>query len=123
MNPLVLFLSLFIAITPSSTFDCNGEVLTATIRNNLNGDFALVNDLERIDQGSFVVLNWKDFNLMLPVSFQKGEISFTDKSWLWSYKDNKAGLHENNPRLAHRLPSGKIVEYECKVPTYSPLDG
>ncbi len=79
MNIFPFLLSLFISITPSSTFNCDGETLNATIRNNLNGDFALVTDLEKIDPGAFVVLDWKDISLMLPFSFQKGEISFTDR--------------------------------------------
>ena len=82
----------------------------------MNGDFAITNDLEKVDQGAFVVLHWKDITLMLPVSFQKGEISFTDRKWLWSYQDNEEGLHEDNPRLAQLLPSGEIVEHECKLP-------
>ena len=69
MHIVSFLLSLFIVITPSPTFDCDSELLTATIRNNLNGDFSLVNDLEKIDQGAFVVLEWKDLSLMLPVSF------------------------------------------------------
>ena len=116
MQVFTLLLSLFIAITPSSIFDCDSETLKATIRNNLNGDFELTTDLEKIDQGAFVVLDWKDIRLMLPVSFQKGEISFTDRKWLWSYQDNEQGLHEESPRFAQRLPSGEIVEHECKLP-------
>ena len=108
-------LSLLIAIIPSSSFDCDGYPLTATIRNNLNGDFALTNDLEKVDQGAFVVLNWKDINLMLPVSFQSGEISFKDQKWLWSYKDSENGWHEDHPRFTQRLPSGEIVEHACKL--------
>ena len=116
---MILFnfiLSLFMLITPSSTFDCDGDLLIATIRNNLNGDFALTKDLDAIDQGAFVVLNWRDLNLMLPVSFQYGEISFTDRKWLWSYQDNELGLHVETPRFAQRMPSGKIVEHECNLP-------
>ena len=117
MNILPFLLSLLIAITPSSTFDCDGESLKTTIRNNLNGDFSIVSDLEKIDKGAFIVLDWKDINLMLPVSFQKGEISFTDRRWLWSYEDNEKGLHEDSPRFAQRIPSGEIIEYECKSST------
>ena len=115
MNIFPFFLSLFIAITPSSAFDCDGEALNATIRNNLNGDFALVTDLEKVDQGAFVVLDWQDISLMLPVSFQTGEISFTDRKWLWSYQDYEQGLHEESPRLAQRISNGEIVEHECKL--------
>ena len=52
---------------------------------------------------------------MLPVSFQKGEISFTDRKWLWSYQDNEKGLHEEEPRLAQRIQNGKIIDYDCKA--------
>ena len=117
MNIFPFLLSLLITITPSSTFNCDDEPLTATIRNNLNGDFAVTTDLEKIDQGAFVVLEWKDVSLMLPVSFQKGEISFTDRKWLWSYKSNEQGLHKDNPRLAQRLPSGEVIEHECELAT------
>ncbi len=94
---------------------CDNSQLNATIRNNLNGDFALVNDLEKIDQGAFVLLEWKNINLMLPVSFQKGEISFTDKKWLWSYQNNEIGLTIDNPRFAQRLPTGEIFEHKCEA--------
>lgn len=116
MNIFSCLLSLYIAITPSSSFDCDGATLKATIRNNLNGDFSVVTDLEKVDQGAFVVLDWKDISLMLPVSFQKGEISFTDRKWLWSYQDNEQGLHEESPRFAQLMPSGEVVEYECQMP-------
>ena len=115
MNIFSFCSTLLIAITPSSTFDCDGKPLTATIRNNMNGDFAVVTDLEKVDQGAFVVLDWKDISLMLPVSFQQGEISFTDRKWLWSYQDNEQGLHEETPRFAERLPRGEIVEHECNL--------
>ena len=107
-------LSLFIALNPSPDFTCDGDNLNAVIRNNLNGDFALTNDLEKIDKGAFIVLNWRDINLMLPVSFKVGEISFTDKKWLWSYKDEN-GLRLDNPRFAQLLPNGEIQEFPCKA--------
>jgi len=112
---LAFSLSFFLAINPPHLFDCDSKILNATIRNNLYGDFALVDDLEEIDEGAFVVLDWGKVSLMLPVSFQKGEISFTDNKWLWSYQDNENGLHEENPRLAQRLPNGEIVEHKCKL--------
>ncbi len=121
MNFISLILSFFITITPPSQFDCDGDQLLVTIRNNLNGDFALVTDLEEIDKGAFVVLDWNDLSLMLPVSFQKGEISFTDKKWLWSYQDNETGLHEETPRFAQRLRNGYVVEHECKLPELDEL--
>tara|TARA_Y100001968_G_scaffold313185_1_gene337131 strand:- start:2851 stop:3201 length:351 start_codon:yes stop_codon:yes gene_type:complete len=115
MNLTALILSLFIAYHPSSTFNCSGDVLHATIRNNLNGDFALTEDLEDIDKGAFVVIDWRDINLMLPVSFNAGEITFTDKKWLWSYQNNEKGLIAETPRLAHRLPNGDVEEFSCQA--------
>ena len=109
------FLSLIIALNPSSNFNCDGDRLTAIIRNNLNGDFAIINDLENIDKGAFIVLNWRDINLMLPVSFKVGDISFTDKKWLWSYQDEMNGLRMDDPRFAQLLPNGEIQEFSCKA--------
>ncbi len=115
MNFISFLLSLFIVIAPYSHFDCDGTPLDATIRNNLNGDFALVNDLEKVDEGAFVTLDWGEIKLMLPVSFQSGEISFTDKKWLWSYQDNENGLHAESPRFAQLLPDGEIVDHKCQI--------
>ena len=109
------FLSLLISLNPSPDFNCDGDKLTAVIRNNLNGDFALTTDLEKIDKGAFIVLNWRDNNLMLPVSFKLGDISFTDKKWLWSYQDEKNGLRMDNPRFAQLLPNGEIQEFSCEA--------
>ena len=109
------FLSLLITLNPSSDFNCDGDRLTAVIRNNLNGDFAVTDDLENIDKGAFIVLNWRDINLMLPVSFKVDNISFTDKKWLWSYQEEKNGLRMDTPRFAHRLPNGEIDEFSCQA--------
>ena len=115
MKFITFFLSLFISLNPSPDFKCDGDRLTAVIRNNLNGDFAITNDLENIDKGAFVVLNWRDINLMLPVSFKVGDISFTDKKWLWSYQDKKTGLRMDEPRFAQLLPNGDIQEFSCQA--------
>ena len=112
---LSFFLSLLITLHPSSNFNCDGDKLNAVIRNNLNGDFAITNDLENIDKGAFIVLNWRDINLMLPVSFKVGDISFTDKKWFWSYQDEKNGLRMDEPRFAQFLPNGEIQEFSCQA--------
>ena len=113
MTLISFFLSLFITLNPSPNFNCDGDILTAVIRNNLNGDFSLTDDLENIDKGAFIVLNWRDIKLMLPVSFKVGEISFTDKKWVWSYQDEKNGLRMDEPRFAQLLPNGEIQEFSC----------
>ena len=109
------FLSLLITLNPSPNFNCDGDRLTAVIRNNLNGDFSITDDISNIDEGAFIVLNWRDINLMLPVSFKVGDISFTDKKWLWSYQDEKNGLRMNEPRFAQLLPNGEIQELSCQA--------
>ena len=110
-----LILSLFISYHPSSNFICDGSILKVDIRNNLNGNFELTQDLENIDKGAFVVINWRDQNLMLPITFNIGEITFSDKKWLWSYQNNKNGLIAENPRLAQSLPNGQVKEYSCSA--------
>ena len=115
MNFISFFISLLITLNPSPDFNCDGDRLTAVIRNNLNGDFAITDDLENIDKGAFIVLNWRDINIMLPVSFKVGDISFTDKKWFWSYQDEKNGLRMDNPRFAQLLPNGDIQEFSCQA--------
>ena len=118
MTFISFFLSIILSLNPSPDFNCDGDRLTAVIRNNLNGDFAVTDDLENIDKGAFVVINWRDANLMLPVSFKVGDISFTDKKWLWSYKDEKDGLKMDNPRFAQLLPNGETQEFHCQAIDY-----
>ena len=115
MTYFSFLLSILITLNPAPNFICDGDILTAVIRNNLNGDFAITNDLLNIDKGAFIVLNWRDINLMLPVSFKAGDISFSDKKWFWSYKDEKNGLRMDNPRFAQLLPNGEIQDFSCKA--------
>ena len=115
MTIISFLLSLFITLNPSPDFNCDGDRLTAVIRNNLNGDFALTNDLENIDKGAFIVLNWRDISLMLPISFKAGDITFTDKKWLWSYQDEINGLRMDRPRFAQLLPNGEIQDFTCEA--------
>ena len=118
MHFITILLTLILTISPPSFFNCDGDTLTATIRNNLNGDFAITNDLDNIDEGAFVTLNWRDINLMLPRTFNFGEINFTDRKWWWSYKDREIGYHINNPSFKQRLPNGEIVQYQCEANSY-----
>ena len=115
MTFISFFLSLFIVLNPSPAFNCDGDQLTAVIRNNLNGDFAVTNDLEDVDKGAFIVLNWRDYNLMLPVSFKSGDISFSDNKWLWSYQDARNGLRMDKPRFAQLLPNGEVQDFYCEA--------
>ena len=110
---IATILSILISLNAPSQFYCDGDLLELTIRNNVNGDFAVTNDLEDIDEGAFIVLKWRESNLMLPRTFNFGEISFTDRKWWFSFIDNEKGLYLNNPLFKKLLPNGKIVEYSC----------
>ena len=107
MHLISYFLSFIITITPNSFFKCDGDILNAKIINNENGDFSEVSDLKKIDNGAFVLLNWR-VDLMLPRTFIANEISFSDNKWKWIYENI------NQPRLLERLNSDKIKEYSCK---------
>ena len=105
--PFFSFLiGLLITITPPSSFICDNDILEAKIVNNENGDYTITNDLERIDSGAFVVLDWK-VALMLPRTFIQKEISFSDNKWKWIYQGN------DSVRLLERKSNGEIYEYNC----------
>ncbi len=111
-----LFLSLLFSTYPpkiyapvESSFECDGKSLEATIYNNQNGDFAIVNPNELIDAGGFVVLNWNGKELMLPRSFNANEASFTDGKWWWGYAE------PNPPLLRHRESKGEIKDFSCRI--------
>lgn len=106
--PLIsLIISILLSTTPASSFICGDHILNAKIYNNQNGDFTIIKDIKKIDLGSFVVLDWIE-NLMLPRTFIKDEVSFSDNKWKWIYKEN------NEVKLIERKPSGAIINYECK---------
>ena len=72
MNIFPLILSLFISFHPSPTFNCGGDELHATIRNNLNGNFEITDNLENIDKGAFVVLDLARNTAYAASLFQSG---------------------------------------------------
>ena len=115
MYLISFFMTIVLTFTPSSKFLCDGDILSVVIRNNMNGDFNITEDLLAIDKGAFATIDWRKNNLMLPFSFNKGEITFTDKKWLWSYQDNQNGLISETPRLAHKLGNGNVKEYFCEA--------
>tara|TARA_Y100001968_G_C19443630_1_gene764000 strand:+ start:533 stop:886 length:354 start_codon:yes stop_codon:yes gene_type:complete len=108
-----LIISFFINIIPPSQFICDGDLLEARIYNNLNGDYQLLKNLEDIDEGAFVVLKWREARIMIPRTFRSGEISFTDRKWWWSYKENGRPPDLEHPRLEKLSNSGYIRRYEC----------
>ena len=61
------------------------------MRNNINGDFSIVEKISELKPGGFININWNKQKLMLPYSLRKDYISFTDKKWDWRYQFNKDG--------------------------------
>ena len=85
------------------------------IRNNINGDFSIVEKISELKPGAFININWNKKKLMLPYSLRKDYISFTDKKWDWRYQFNKDGSPNiNNPSLYEILPSGEVKTHYCE---------
>ena len=94
------------------------------MRNNINGDFSIVEKISELKPGAFININWNKKKLMLPYSLRKDYISFTDKKWDWRYQFNKDGSPDiNNPSLYELLPSGELkhifVKQKIKGLTYN----
>ena len=85
------------------------------MRNNINGDFSIVEKISELKPGAFINIDWNKKKLMLPYSLRKDYISFTDKKWDWRYQFNKDGSPDiNNPSLYELLPSGKVKAHYCQ---------
>ena len=85
------------------------------MRNNINGDFSIVEEISELKPGAFININWNKKRLMLPYSLKKDYISFTDKKWDWRYILNKEGSPDiNNPLLYEILPNGKVKVNYCQ---------
>ncbi len=94
---------------PYSAFLCDGDQLEASIYNNQDGAYKLVKSSQSLDAGSFVILLWRDLELMLPRTFNEGETSFTDGKWWWSYEDAE------RPRFRLRKPLGEVQDIDCQL--------
>ena len=85
------------------------------MRNNINGDFSIVEKISELKPGAFININWNEIKLMLPYSLRKDYISFTDKKWDWRYQFNKDGSTDiYNPLLLELLPSGEVKTHFCQ---------
>ena len=94
---------------------CENSKLDLVMRNNVNGDFSIVEDISELKPGAFININWNKKKLMLPYSLRKDYISFTDKKWDWRYQFNQEGFPDiNNPYLLELLPSGEVKAHFCK---------
>ena len=86
------------------------------MRNNINGDFSIVEKISELKPGAFININWNKKKLMLPYSLRKDYLSFTDNKWYWEYPINQNGLViDKNPILSELRPSGEIKEYKCEI--------
>jgi len=109
-----LFTSIFIFLTLHTNFICDNENLDLIIRNNLNGDFAVLENISDIKPGAFINISWNNKKLMLPYSPRVGFISFSDKKWDFRYKLEKSiKINEEEPLLYELLPNGKYITHEC----------
>ena len=101
-------------MTLHTNFICDNENLDLIVRNNLNGDFSVVENITDIKPGGFINITWNDKELMLPFSPRVGFVSFSDKKWdfRYNFKDN-LNINEDEPSLFELLPNGKYVTHEC----------
>jgi len=101
-------------LTLHTNFICDNEKLNLKIRNNLNGDFAAVENIADIKPGAFINISWNKKKLMLPYSPRVGLISFSDKKWdfRYNFKDS-IKINEEEPLLYELLPNGKYITHEC----------
>ena len=114
MASFISLILLFINI--NTTYLCENNPLYLTIRNNINGDSVIVENISTIKPGAFINLKWRDKNLMLPYSPRIGLISFSDKKWDWRYEyDENENINEENPTLNELLGSGRYQSHECKL--------
>ena len=113
-NIYSLFTSIFIFLTLQTNFICDNENLDLTIRNNLNGDFAALENISDIKPGAFINISWNNKKLMLPYSPRVGFISFSDKKWDFRYKfKDSIKINEEEPLLYELLSNGKYITHEC----------
>ena len=109
-----LFTSIFIFLTLQTNFICDNENLDLIIRNNLNGDFAALENISDIKPGAFINISWNNKKLMLPYSPRVGFISFSDKKWDFRYKfKDSTKINEEEPLLYELLSNGKYITHEC----------
>ena len=108
--------SLIILIVLNANYLCENDNLDLVIRNNINGDFSIIERIKEIKPGAFINIYWKDKKLMLPYSPRYNTLSFSDKKWDWRYQINKNGsINESNPILYELLPSGIVKEHPCQI--------
>ena len=103
-------------MTINTSYICDGYQMDLIIRNNINGDYSLIENIYKVEPGAFININWKNKNLMLPYSLKKGSLSFSDKKWYFRYPLKGNGeINVNEPTLYELKPLGENIEYKCKL--------
>ena len=111
-----IFLTFLIFLNINTSFICGHDSANLIMRNNINGDFNEVEDISNVQPGAFINLNWKNKNLMLPLSPRKGFLSFSDKKWDWRYSYNDQGIiNESEPVLYELLQRGEFIDHKCTL--------
>ena len=109
-----LFTTIFIFLSLNTNFICDNENLKLIIRNNLNGDFAPLENITDIKPGAFINISWNNKKIMLPLSPRIGSLSFSDKKWDFRYNfEDNIKINEDKPLLYELLPNGKYITHEC----------
>ena len=112
----LLFTLVFTFLTLNTNFICDNNDLELSIRNNLNGDFAIIEKISDIKPGGFINISWNNKKLMLPYSPRIGFISFSDKKWDFRYNFNESqNINDGEPLLYELLPNGKYITHECII--------
>ena len=109
------FITSILLLALNNSYICENSNLDLVMRNNINGDFSIVEKISELKPGAFINIIWNKKKLMLPYSIRKDYISFTDKKWDWRYQFNKDGSPDiNNPSLFELLPSGEVKAHFCQ---------
>ena len=90
------FITSILLLALNSNYVCENSKLNLVMRNNINGDFSIVEKISELKPGAFINIKWNKITLMLPYSLRKDYISFTDKKWDWRYQFNKDGSPDIN---------------------------
>ena len=115
-NIYSLFFSLIFLSSLNTTYYCDNIQLDLVIRNNINGDFSIINAISEIKPGAFINIDWDRKKFMLPYSPRKEYLSFTDRKWEWRYQINNKGLvNEKNPTLYELQQSRVIKQHTCQL--------
>ena len=74
------FITSILLLALNISYVCENSKLNFVMRNNINGDFSIVEKISELKPGAFININWNKKELMLPYSLRKDYISFTDKN-------------------------------------------